>query len=68
VPLPIGDAGISEVRSTNQGLFVASNKGLYIQQGQVHRLLTVADGLKDNWLQSVVIGPMGRSGLPTSRR
>jgi ligand-binding sensor domain-containing protein len=39
VPLPVGDAGISEVRSTNQGLFVASNKGLYIQQGQVRRCL-----------------------------
>jgi len=59
VPLPIGDAGISEVRSTHQGLFVASNRGLYIQQGQVRRLLTVADGLKDNWLQSVLIGPDG---------
>jgi signal transduction histidine kinase/CheY-like chemotaxis protein/ligand-binding sensor domain-containing protein len=59
VPLPIGDAGISEVKSTDQGLFVAGNKGLYIQQGQVHRWLTVADGLKDNWVQSVVIGPDG---------
>jgi len=59
VPLPIGDAGISEVKSTHQGLFVASHKGFYIQQGQGHRWLTVADGLKDNWLQSVVIGPDG---------
>jgi ligand-binding sensor domain-containing protein len=59
VPLPMGDAGISDVKSTHQGLFVASNKGLYIQLGQVHRWLTVADGLKDNWIQSVVIGPDG---------
>jgi signal transduction histidine kinase/CheY-like chemotaxis protein/streptogramin lyase len=59
VPLPMGDAGISEVRSTHQGLFVASNKGLYVQQGQVRRLLTVADGLKNNWTQSVVVGPDG---------
>ena len=59
VPLPLGDAGIAEVRSTRQGLFVASNRGLYIQQGQVRRVLTVADGLKDNWIQSVVIGPDG---------
>ena len=59
VPLPIGGASVSEVRSTPQGLFAASNKGLYIQQGQVRRLLTIADGLKDNWIQSVVIGPDG---------
>jgi len=59
VHLTIGDAGISEVRSTRQGLFVASNKGLYVEQGQVRRLLTVADGLKDNWIQSVIIGPDG---------
>ena len=59
VPLPIGDAGITEVRSTQQGLFVASNRGLYIQEGQVRRVFTVAEGLKDNWIQSVVIGPDG---------
>ena len=51
--------GISDVRSTKQGLFVACNKGLYIQQGQMRRLLTVADGLKDNAVQSVAIGPDG---------
>jgi len=59
VPLPLGDAGISEIKSTRQGLFVASNKGLYIRQGQAQRVLTVADGLKDNWIQSVIVGPDG---------
>jgi signal transduction histidine kinase/CheY-like chemotaxis protein/streptogramin lyase len=59
VPLPIGSANVSEVKSTNQGLLVASNKGLYLQQGRVRRLLTVADGLKDNSVQSVTIGPDG---------
>jgi signal transduction histidine kinase/DNA-binding response OmpR family regulator/streptogramin lyase len=59
VSLPLAGASVSEVRSNNQGLFVACNKGLYIQQGQVRRLLTVADGLKDNSVQSVTIGPDG---------
>jgi signal transduction histidine kinase/CheY-like chemotaxis protein/streptogramin lyase len=59
VPLPVAGANISEVKSTKQGLLVASNKGLYIEQGQRHRLLTVADGLKDNSVQSVTIGPDG---------
>ena len=57
LPLPVAGAPVSDVRSTTQGLFVACNKGLYIQQGQVRRLLTVADGLKDNAVQSVAIGP-----------
>jgi signal transduction histidine kinase/DNA-binding response OmpR family regulator len=38
---------------------VACSKGLYIEQGQVHGLLTVADGLKDNAVQSVTVGPDG---------
>jgi signal transduction histidine kinase/DNA-binding response OmpR family regulator/streptogramin lyase len=59
VPLPIAGAAVAEIKSTNQGLFVASDKGLYIEQGQVRRLLTVADGLKDNSVQSVTIGPDG---------
>jgi signal transduction histidine kinase/ligand-binding sensor domain-containing protein/DNA-binding response OmpR family regulator len=59
VPLPIAGANVSEVRSANRGLFVACSKGLYVEQGQVRRLLTVADGLKDNSVQSVTIGPDG---------
>jgi signal transduction histidine kinase/CheY-like chemotaxis protein/sugar lactone lactonase YvrE len=59
VPLPVGDANISEVRSTRQGLLVACNKGLYIEQGPVRRWLTVADGLKDNSVQSLTLAPDG---------
>jgi signal transduction histidine kinase/CheY-like chemotaxis protein len=59
VPLRLGEAVVSEVKSTSQGLLVACNKGLYIQQGQAGRLLTVADGLKDNSVQSVTVGPDG---------
>ena len=52
-------ASVFDVKKTGTGLFVASKKGLYIQQGAMRRLLTKADGLKDNWVQSVVIGPDG---------
>ena len=60
VALPLGGgAQVFQVGSSPQGLFVAGNKGLYIQRGQMRRLLTVTDGLKDNSVQSVTIGPDG---------
>jgi signal transduction histidine kinase/DNA-binding response OmpR family regulator/ligand-binding sensor domain-containing protein len=59
VALPVAGANISEVRATKDGLLVACNRGLYIQQGGVRRLVTVADGLKDDSVQSVAIGPDG---------
>jgi len=59
VPLPLDGAAITEVICTSRGLFVAGKKGLYIQQGAARRLLTVADGLKDNFVQSITIGPDG---------
>jgi signal transduction histidine kinase/streptogramin lyase/ActR/RegA family two-component response regulator len=59
VPLPVDGFAVSAVRSTPQGLFVSGRNGLYIQQGRVRRLLTVADGLKDNFVQSLTIGPDG---------
>jgi len=59
VPLPLAGAPAWEVRATGQCLYVACNKGLYIQQGRVRRLLTMADGLMDNAVQSVTIGPDG---------
>jgi signal transduction histidine kinase/CheY-like chemotaxis protein/sugar lactone lactonase YvrE len=59
VPLPVAGASVSDVRATRQGLFVATNKGLYIQQGQVRNWLTVADGLKDNFVDSLTIAPDG---------
>ncbi len=59
VPLPVDGAAITEIRSTNRGLYVAGRKGLYIQQGAVRRLLTAADGLKDDFVQSLSVGPDG---------
>jgi signal transduction histidine kinase/CheY-like chemotaxis protein/streptogramin lyase len=59
VPLPLDGASVFDIRTSANGLFVGGKKGLYIQQGGVRRLLTKADGLKDNWVQSVVIGPDG---------
>jgi signal transduction histidine kinase/ActR/RegA family two-component response regulator len=58
LPLPAGTP-VSDVLSTKLGLFVACAKGLYIEQGDVRRFLTVADGLKDNAIQSIAIGPDG---------
>ena len=59
VTLPVNGAAITDIRSTNRGLYVAGRNGLYIQQGAMRRLLTVADGLKDNFVQSLTIGPDG---------
>ena len=59
MPLPVDGAPVSAIRSTPQGLFDSSKNGLYIQQGRVRRLLTVADGLKDNFVLSLTIGPDG---------
>jgi signal transduction histidine kinase/CheY-like chemotaxis protein/streptogramin lyase len=59
VPLPIDGASAFDVKNTGNGLFVASKRGLYIQQGSMRRLLTKANGLKDSTVQSVVIGPDG---------
>ncbi len=59
VPLPIDGASVYDVRNTGESLYVASKKGLYIQQGAMRQLLTKADGLKENWVQSIAIGPDG---------
>jgi signal transduction histidine kinase/CheY-like chemotaxis protein len=58
VSLPV-TAPASDVLSIGQDLFVACSKGLYIQHGQVRRLLTVKDGLKDSAVQSVISAPDG---------
>ena len=58
-PVPLDGAPISDIKSHNRDLFVGGKKGLYIQQGERRRLLTVADGLKDNWIQSITVGPKG---------
>jgi signal transduction histidine kinase/ligand-binding sensor domain-containing protein/ActR/RegA family two-component response regulator len=59
VPLPLDGASVFDIKTTGNSLLVASKKGLYIQQGEMRRLLTKAEGLKDNSIQSVVIGPDG---------
>ncbi|HMD86767.1 MAG TPA: ATP-binding protein [Terriglobia bacterium] len=59
VPLPIDGASVYDVKNTSDGLYVACKKGLYIQQGAMRRLLTKANGLKENWVQSIAIGPDG---------
>jgi signal transduction histidine kinase/CheY-like chemotaxis protein/streptogramin lyase len=59
VALPIAGAPVSQVLSTREGLYVSCSKGLYIERGGSGRLLTVADGLKDNAVQSVAVGPGG---------
>ena len=62
VPLPIDGTPVFDIKTSGNGLFVASKRGLYIQQGAMRRLLTTADGLKDNWVQSILIGPDGDCG------
>lgn len=59
VPLPIDGTAVNDVTTIGNTLYVASKKGLYIQQGAMRRLLTKAQGLKDNWIQSIAIGPDG---------
>jgi len=59
VPLPIDGASVYDIRNTGDSLYVACKKGLYIQQGGTRRLLTKANGLKENWVQSIAIGPDG---------
>jgi signal transduction histidine kinase/ActR/RegA family two-component response regulator len=57
--LPLSGASVGEVMTSGNSLIVACKKGLYIQQGAMRRLLTKAQGLKDNWIQSVAVGPDG---------
>jgi signal transduction histidine kinase/DNA-binding response OmpR family regulator/ligand-binding sensor domain-containing protein len=59
VPIPVVGAAIEDVRTAGNSLYVATKKGLYIRQGTMSRLLTKADGLKDNWIQSVTVAPDG---------
>ena len=59
-PTPLDGASILHVSSTRQGLFVTGRKGLYIEQGRRKRWLTAADGLRDNVIQSAVLGPDGQ--------
>ncbi len=58
-PSPLNDAAVFDVLANKNGLCAATMKGLYVQQGEVRRLLTSADGLKNDAVMSVVMGPEG---------
>jgi signal transduction histidine kinase/CheY-like chemotaxis protein/streptogramin lyase len=58
-PTPLDGDTVSDVRSTPQGLFAGGKKGLYVEKGRMRRLLTTADGLQDNIVQSVSPLPDG---------
>lgn len=59
-PLPaITGASISDIKTDRAGMYVTGKRGIWIQQDGFHRLLSKANGLKDNWVQSVVPGPEG---------
>ncbi len=59
VSLPLNGAPVFEVRSAGHEFFAAGKKGLYVERGAMHRLLTVADGLKDNAVESTTTAPDG---------
>jgi len=59
VPLPTDGGSVFDVKKTANRFFVASKRGLYVQQGALQTLLTKANGLKDNGIQSVVVGADG---------
>jgi len=65
-PLPLEGAHITDVAFHNHGLFVSGKKGLYIQQGARKRLLTMRDGLKDTFIESITLGPEGEVWLAYS--
>ncbi|MBZ5726526.1 MAG: response regulator [Acidobacteriia bacterium] len=62
-PVPLDGASVTDIKSRKQDLYVGGRKGLYVQQGARRRLLTMADGLKDTFVQSITIGPGGELWL-----
>jgi signal transduction histidine kinase/ligand-binding sensor domain-containing protein/CheY-like chemotaxis protein len=59
VSLPGTDATVHGILHQGGALYISGRNGLYIQRDGVGRLFTVADGLKDNAIQSVAVGPEG---------
>lgn len=59
VPLPVSGASVYQILHAGGVMYVSGRKGLYIERRGVGRLLTVADGLRDNSIQSVAVGPGG---------
>jgi len=62
-PLPLDGAHITDIKFDHHGLFVSGKKGLYVQRGSRSRLLTLVDGLKDTFVESVTLGPDGELWL-----
>ncbi len=59
VHLPVSGSSISSIAHAAGAMYVSGRKGLYIERGGRHRLLTAKDGLKDTSVQSVTVGPSG---------
>lgn len=59
VSLPLNGASVFGVRATRREFIAAGKTGLYIERGAIHRLLTVADGLKDNAVVATTTAPDG---------
>jgi len=62
-PTPLDGAFVSDVATHHRDLFVSGRKGLFVERGDWRRLITVKDGLKDNFVQSVTAGPEGELWL-----
>ena len=59
VPLPFESGFVFQVLPSAGGLLAGTQNGLFIEQGGIRRILTVKDGLKDNAVNSIVLGPYG---------
>ena len=57
--LPFQTSFVFQVLPSPRGLLVATRNGLYIEQGSRRRLLTVQDGLKDDLVNSILLGSDG---------
>jgi signal transduction histidine kinase/ligand-binding sensor domain-containing protein len=58
-PMPSDPAPVYDIAKTARGLFVGTSRGLYVETDGLRRLFTMADGLKDDRIQSVVPAPDG---------
>lgn len=63
VDLPVSGSSIHSIVHGAGATYVSGQKGLYIERGKMHRLLTAKDGLKDTAVQSVLIGPSGEAWI-----
>jgi len=61
--LPLDGAHITDIKFHKHDLFVSGKKGLYVELGARKRWLTVADGLKETFVESITVGPGGELWL-----